>query len=103
MDCHSESSMKSLPPASEKIFIGICEESDGRSIKKILKIRFKHAKLLITMSVSLLINNLKMNTGPETVISGFNTKGLAIYYCPKVMLASGPLCNKEGIIILRST
>lgn len=80
VDCHSESSMQSLPPAGEKIFIGICEESDGRGIKKKFKIGFKHANLLITMSVSLGINNLKMNIGPETVISGFNTKDLAIYY-----------------------
>lgn len=41
VDCHSETSLKSLPPSYEPLFIGICQESDGKGIKNKLKIGSK--------------------------------------------------------------
>ncbi|KAG1469489.1 hypothetical protein G6F56_003229 [Rhizopus delemar] len=96
-DARAEASIKSLPPDSLSLFVGVCEEADGSGSKDKLKIGGIGMNILSTMSV-IVGNKMTVNIGPETRLTNPG-KGTIFYQAKAVQHFKNCMKEKKKYVV----
>ncbi|KAI7854846.1 hypothetical protein BDC45DRAFT_440131, partial [Circinella umbellata] len=97
-DAHAETSMKSLPPDSSSLFVGVCEEADGSRSKDKLKIGSMSMNILSTMSV-IIGSKMTINVGPKTRLTNPG-KGTIFYQAKEVQHFKNCMKEKKKYVVV---